>query len=85
MHTRNYRDKTYNHYIALLDQNLEPKSICFEPIAHEYWPYRLVFLNSLEILEEENKILISGGLHDKENFIARLDYDKFINWCKLYG
>jgi mannosyltransferase OCH1-like enzyme len=70
IHTKIYNEQKYNHYVVFLDLNLYPIKFVEEPIINKFVPYGLLFISS--VVEIEDYLVFTGGIHDNENFIWKL-------------
>jgi mannosyltransferase OCH1-like enzyme len=70
IHTKIYNEQKYNHYAVFLDLNLYPIKFVEEPIINKFVPYGLLFISS--VVEIEDYLVFTGGIHDNENFIWKL-------------
>ena len=82
IHTRNYANKTYNHYGVVLNAQLIPVQLYTSPIFNStLLGYELFFI--MTMLDTGTHLVISGGINDNTNFIWEIGKDKLFKKLKL--
>ena len=70
IHTKIYAHKRYNHFSVWLDKDLNLVEIKQKPFLSQYINYDYFFVSTM--LRYGNYVVISGGIHDKDNFTWKI-------------
>lgn len=82
IHTRNYSDRTYNHYGICLNENLIPTEMFTTPVfKSSLIDYRLFFI--MTMLDTGTHLVFSGGIEDNTNFVWEISKEKLFKKIKL--
>lgn len=82
IHTRNYANKTYNHYGVVLNAQLIPVQLYTSPIFNSsLLGYELFFI--MTMLDTGTHLVVSGGINDNANFVWEISKEKLFKKLKL--
>ena len=79
IHTKIYNERRYNHWLVTLNSNLTLHSINPTPFLSKNVGM-MIFINSM--IENEDELLISGGIEDNQNFIWPVSKSRLVRFIR---
>ena len=82
IHTRNYSNRTYNHYGVILNEQLMPIELFTTPVFNSsVLDHKLFFI--MTMLDIDTHLVVSGGIEDNTNFVWEIGKEKLFKKIKL--
>jgi mannosyltransferase OCH1-like enzyme len=77
IHTKINCEFKYNHYMVILNKDLQPIRFFETPLINKSISHKLFFITTM--IETDHYLIISGGIEDNQNFVWELSKEKIFN------